>query len=136
MPRQKRHRKIEQPPGFKGYMPYGNLRGKTDHIDLLYEEYEAIKLADYDLMNHLEASKIMGVSRPTFARIYEAARRKIAKALVETRQIKSVCGFASFEESWHICDKCHARFTLPDQVDTEHCPICKSTNIQSIIPQA
>ncbi|TFG89828.1 MAG: DUF134 domain-containing protein, partial [Candidatus Atribacteria bacterium] len=78
MPRPKRLRKIVSPPGFKGYKPYGNRHGMKEHVDLLYEEYEAIKLADYDLMNHQEASKLMGVSRATFARIYESARRKIA----------------------------------------------------------
>lgn len=135
MPRQKRLRKVHQPPGFKGYKPYGNLRSDRNHIDLMYEEYEAIKLADYDLMNHLEAAKIMGVSRPTFARIYEGARRKIAKALVETRQIKSVCGHATFDKFWYICENCHARFSIPDKADRENCPICKSNKIHSLISQ-
>ena len=87
MPRRRRLRKVVAPPGFKGYKPYGARGKKSEKVELLYEEYEAIKLADYDGLNHLEASKLMGISRPTFARIYEAARQKIAKALVETREI-------------------------------------------------
>jgi len=85
MPRRKRLRKIVSPPGFRGYKPYGHRHGQEKEVDLLYEEYEAIKLADYDLMNQEEASKLMGVSRATFARVYESARRKIALALVEAR---------------------------------------------------
>jgi hypothetical protein len=95
-------------------------------VELLYEEYEAIKLADYDLLNHQEASDLMGISRPTFARIYETARRKIARAMVETREIRSVFGHARLDGSWHICNECHARFTLPAPNSVQVCPICKS----------
>jgi uncharacterized protein len=129
-------RKVVAPPGFRGYKPYGNRHGSKEHVDLLYEEYEAIKLADYDLMNHLEASRLMGVSRATFARVYESARRKIAKALVEAREIKSVFGNASLDQSWFVCNGCNARFNIPDNHTGHHCPICKSENIQSIKAQS
>jgi predicted DNA-binding protein (UPF0251 family)/DNA-directed RNA polymerase subunit RPC12/RpoP len=132
MPRRKRLRKVVAPPGFKGYKPYGNSKHKREHVELLYEEYEAIKLADYDLMNHLEASKLMGVSRPTFARIYESARRKLANALVETREIRSVFGNAKLDGTWYLCNECHARFTVPAQMTNLACPICRSLKPKSI----
>ena len=132
MPRRKRLRRIVAPPGFKGYRPYGHMRGRMDHIELLYEEYEAIKLADYDGLNHQEASVLMGISRPTFARIYEIARKKIARALVETREIRSASGNAWMDESWFLCEDCHSRFTIPSSMEEQRCPLCKSANIQSI----
>jgi len=132
MSRRKRLRRILAPPGFKGYRPYGHIRGKMDHIELLYEEYEAIKLADYDHMNHQEASVLMGVSRPTFARIYESARRKIAMALVETREIRSASGNAWMDESWFLCEDCQSRFTMPSTIQAQRCPLCKSANIKAI----
>ena len=132
MPRRKRLRRVVAPPGFKGYKPYGNRHGQRRHVDLLYEEYEAIKLADYDLMNHQEASVMMGISRPTFARIYESARRKIASALVETREIRSVFGNARLDKSWFICHECHARFTIPSNQRKSNCPLCRSDHIHSI----
>jgi len=135
MPRRKRMRKVVAPPGFRGYKPYGNRQRKKEHIDLLYEEYEAIKLADYDLMNHLEASRLMGVSRATFARVYESARRKIANALVETREIRSVFGNADLDQSWHVCGNCHARFNVPPTMITLQCPMCKSENTHNIQEQ-
>ena len=128
-------RKVVAPPGFRGYKPYGSRHGQKDHVDLHYEEYEAIKLADYDMMNHLEASKLMGVSRATFARVYQSARRKIARALVETREIRSVFGHASLDHSWFICKACHAHFNIPQNNGSRHCPLCKSENIQPIIDQ-
>jgi predicted DNA-binding protein (UPF0251 family) len=132
MPRRKRLRKVVAPPGFRGYKPFGHRHGSREHVDLLYEEYEAIKLADYDLMNHQEASALMGISRPTFARIYESARRKIARALVETREIRSVFGNALLDKSWFICGSCHSRFTIPVALKENHCPICKSENYKPI----
>lgn len=133
MARRKRMRKVVAPPGFRGYKPYGNRHGGNAHVDLLYEEYEAIKLADYDLMTHLEASRLMGVSRATFARVYESARRKIARALVETLEIRSVFGDASLDQSWFMCDACQSKFNIPDKFTEHHCPLCKSDNIHSII---
>ncbi len=132
MPRRKRLRKVVSPPGFRGYKPYGNRNGNMPHVDLLYEEYEAIKLADYDLMNHQEACKLMGVSRATFARVYESARRKIAKALVETREIRSVFGNARLDDSWYECGKCSARFSMPVNVKSQQCPLCKNAEINPI----
>lgn len=129
-------RRVVAPPGFRGYKPYGNRSERKEHVDLLYEEYEAIKLADYDMMNHQEASQLMGVSRATFARVYESARRKIARALVETREIRSEFGNAALDESWYICGECNARFNIPKTVDTLRCPLCKSDNTHPIKEQA
>lgn len=131
MPPRRRLRKIVAPPRFRGYKPYGTVNHESNPIELLYEEYEALKLADYDGLNHNEASKLMGISRATFARIYEMARQKIARALVETREIKTSYGNATFDESWFICSNCQSRFTLPEQ-SSAHCPLCKSKNYSTI----
>ncbi|MEA3445891.1 MAG: DUF134 domain-containing protein [Bacteroidota bacterium] len=132
MPRRKRLRRVVAPPRFRGYRPFGCSDESTGSVDLLYEEYEAIKLADYDLMNHQEACVLMGISRPTFARIYESARRKIALALVETKEIKSVYGNVQLDKTWFMCSECHARFTIPSPANEMLCPICKSDNVESL----
>ena len=132
MPRRKRMRRVVAPPKFRGYKPYGNPVVEEGAVELLYEEYEAIKLADYDLMSHQEACVLMGVSRPTFARVYESARRKIAQALVETREIKSVFGNAQLDKSWFQCAQCHSRFNVPKSLDGNHCPICRSECVAAI----
>jgi predicted DNA-binding protein (UPF0251 family) len=132
MPRRRRLRKVVAPPRFKGYRPYGNREGKQEPVEIFYEEYEAIKLADYDGLNHQEASEIMGISRPTFARIYEAARRKIAAAFVEAREIITVFGHAWLDKSWFFCDSCHSRFTIPNVSDNLKCPLCSSVSINQI----
>ena len=132
MPRRRRLRKIVAPPGFKGYRPYGAKVNSGNSVELLYEEYEAIKLADFDLMNHHEACILMGVSRPTFARIYKSARKKIAMALVEAKEIKAIYGNAYLDKNWFMCDDCNARFTIPKVLTERKCPVCKSLAVEPI----
>ncbi len=132
MPRKTKLRKVVAPPSFKGYRPYGNVHTQREPVQLLYEEYEAIKLADYDGLKHLEASRLMGVSRPTFARIYDQARKKIALALAESREIRTIYGNAVMDDSWHLCLVCNARFTLPEISTDSNCPVCRSQQTTSV----
>jgi predicted DNA-binding protein (UPF0251 family) len=132
MPRRRRLRRVVEPPGFKGYRPYGVAGGSSGKVTLFYEEYEAIKLIDYDRMNHLEASKLMGVSRPTMARVYKSAREKIARSLVERKEIVTSFGHATFDKNWYACYSCNARFTLPAIRENRECAMCGSENIDTI----
>ena len=87
MPRPKRKRKIFSLPQAEGFKPFGAAINETEAVELLFEEYEAIKLADYHNLTQEEAAKKMNISRPTFTRIYEKARKTIAKAFVEGKII-------------------------------------------------
>jgi predicted DNA-binding protein (UPF0251 family)/predicted Fe-Mo cluster-binding NifX family protein len=78
-----------------GYNPQRSVTTNTG-IDILFEEYEALRLADYVGLKHDEAAEKMNVSRPTFARIYESVRKKIAMAFVESRPIHFEVGSAFF----------------------------------------
>ena len=132
MPRKIKLRKVVAPPAFRGFRPYGTIRSDQEPVELLYEEYEALKLADYDGLKHIEASRLMGVSRPTFARIYDQARKKIAMALAESREIRTVYGNAIMDESWQLCLDCNARFTLPKKNTLSNCPVCRSAKTTSV----
>ena len=132
MPPRTLPRKIIAPPIFKGYKPYGCPKKKKEVIELLFEEYEAIKLADYDCMHQIDGAKIMGISRPTFARIYETARKKIAQALVEGKEIKAVIGNAVLETHWSHCNNCNKRFSDEECQKRKNCPKCNSENIDLI----
>jgi predicted DNA-binding protein (UPF0251 family) len=125
-------RRVVSPPGFSSYYPVDAQESGGSPVELFYEEYEALRMADYDLMTHEEASALMGVSRATFARVYESARRKIASALVETRVIRTVFGNACFQGRWFLCGDCFTRFTLPEGFDDISCPFCRSDNIEAV----
>ncbi len=126
-PRKLIPRKISSPPKIKGFKPYGVSEDleKSEVITLQFEEYEALKMCDYDLLNHCEAAEIMNISRPTFTRIYAIARQKMAKALVEGSQISIEGGKIYFDSDWYQCSSCPSVFDNPDkEVEPNICPIC------------
>ncbi len=132
-PRIKVLRKVSSPPKVKGFKPYGAEIVKDEDnspVNLLYEEYEALKLSDYDMLNHYHASIMMGVSRPTFTRIYATALRKIAKAFVEGKQIYIQGGVVFFDSNWYSCRNCGAFFNNPDEeLVIDKCPLCGNVDI-------
>lgn len=131
-PRIKTLRKVLNPPIIKGFRPYGNVGYDQDAeaVNLLFEEYEALRLCDYDYCNHHQASVIMGVSRPTFTRIYGSALQKISKAFVEGRQISIDGGKVYFDSDWYKCLDCGSYFNNPEkQIIIEFCPLCRQGRI-------
>ncbi|MBP6978216.1 MAG: DUF134 domain-containing protein [Bacteroidales bacterium] len=135
-PRLKRIRKVVNPPIIKGFKPYGPevKNQKPEPVYLLYEEYEALRLCDYDGYNHHHASIVMGISRPTYTRIYASAREKIARAFVEGRQITIEGGKVYFDSDWYQCKKCLCHFNNPERMKkVECCPLCGSQRVTGIV---
>lgn len=131
-PRIKVLRKISNPPIIKGFKPYGpDLKEEnSSKVNLLFEEYEALRLSDYDSLDHFQASVIMGVSRPTFTRIYASALQKIAVAFVEGRQMVIEGGAVYFDNDWYKCHKCGCFFNNPNkELKVENCPLCGGNQI-------
>jgi len=56
-------------------------------IFMTYEEFEALRLVDYEGLTQEEAGKKMGVSRGTVWRALSSARKKVAQMLVEGREL-------------------------------------------------
>ena len=102
MPRQKKTRTIENPPIYDGYKPLGISAKHIDYVDLRLEEYEAIRLADYVNLRQEEAALRMNISRPTFTRIYNSARKKIAQAFVEGKMLLFKGGDINIDQHWEI----------------------------------
>jgi predicted DNA-binding protein (UPF0251 family) len=84
------------------FKPYGIARLVVSSVSLQYDEYETIRLLDYEGMNQDQAAKQMNVSRPTLTRIYEKARKTIAQALVEGKMIVIEGGNVQFEKQWFV----------------------------------
>lgn len=125
-PRPKRYRKVEKPPPVKGFRPTGSRTCFGKEVVMLYEEYEALRLSDYDKKTHEVASRCMDVSRPTFTRIYEKARSKVATAFVENRPIVIEGGNVQFTDEWYYCMKCRNTYAPVDHssFDGLTCPLC------------
>jgi uncharacterized protein len=81
MPRPRKCRRVEQAPVHTFYKPQGvALEGLTG-LTLPVEGLEAMRLADAEQMDPVQAAALMEVSRPTFSRILGQARRIVARAL-------------------------------------------------------
>jgi predicted DNA-binding protein (UPF0251 family) len=56
-------------------------------VELSLDEFEALRLADHVGLDQTDAAARMGISRPTFGRILEGARKNLAAAVVEGRTL-------------------------------------------------
>jgi len=64
------------------FRPAGVPACVLEQVTLTLDEVEALRLADLDGLYQEQAAERMKISRPTFARIVEQARRKVADALI------------------------------------------------------
>lgn len=87
MPRPFCSRRIAGRPGASVFKPAGIPVDDLERVTMTLDEFEAVRLADLDGMYQEKAAEEMKVSRPTFSRIVEEARRKIADALVHGKAL-------------------------------------------------
>jgi predicted DNA-binding protein (UPF0251 family) len=127
MARLKKDRFVQMAPSYTGFKPQGVQRKSITDVYINYEEYEALNLCDYELLTQAEAAEMMNISRPTFTRIYESVRRKIAKAFIEGSCIYFEGGNATLAQ-WFKCERCEITFSLFLNSD-KSCPFCKSKHI-------
>jgi predicted DNA-binding protein (UPF0251 family) len=69
------------------YKPRGVPLRALEQVALTVDELEALRLADLEGLYQEEAAGRMNVSRQTFGRIVEAARKKVADALVNGKAL-------------------------------------------------
>ena len=79
MARPPRCRRVCKEPACETFFPDG-IPGGTVMMGL--DEYETIRLIDYEEMTHEQCAAQMNVSRTTVTEIYERARRKLADCIV------------------------------------------------------
>ncbi|MDP3179280.1 MAG: DUF134 domain-containing protein [Spirochaetaceae bacterium] len=68
--------------------PAGVPARELEEIRLGFDEAEALRLADYEGLYQEAAARSMGVSRQTFGRIIEMARRKTADAILNGKALR------------------------------------------------
>ena len=70
------------------FKPCGIKRSSLERVIIYEDEMEAIRLADLESKYQQESSDLMGISRTTFSRLVESARKKIADALLNKKAIR------------------------------------------------
>ncbi|MDD5088058.1 MAG: DUF134 domain-containing protein [bacterium] len=131
MPRKQCQRRIRQVPGIQYFKPQGIPMTALLEVLLTVDEFEAIRLADLEGRYHAEGGEEMDVSRQTFGRILESARRKVAQALVEGKALRIEGGnFDMREQRTFVCSDCNHRWQVPFGTGRPgSCPECKNSNI-------
>jgi len=132
MGRNRKISKVQAPPRVEGFNPFGYYANEQEAIILHVEEYEAIRLLDYESLNQKEAAEYMSISRPSLTRIYERARKKIATALTQALQIKIEGGASVYNGSWLECENCNSHFNKLPADNSNVCPLCGSSVINQL----
>ena len=124
MPRPKCCRHIGAMPGRTCFQPEGAL--SSEEMLLTLDEYESLRLADLEGLYQEQAASRMNVSRQTFGRIIEAARRKVADVLVNGKTLRIEGGPVSIKAGETTrCPRCHHAFGLRNSRDGAICPHCR-----------
>ena len=87
MPRPRRWRWIWWKPAITCFRPVTRAK-KLLEVTLTLDEIEALRLKDLLGLEQGEAAKHMNVSQPTFHRLLQEARRKVADALINAKFIR------------------------------------------------
>lgn len=129
MSRPKKERMVFQPPVFTRFKPM-SIRGRNlGKIKLHLDEFEAIRLTDYLGKEHAEAAEEMEISRSTFTRLIERARKKVAAFLIEGKMLAIEGGNIHFRGNLLKCIDCGNVFNLHFNESPIKCPECDSTNL-------
>lgn len=86
--RPKKIRWIKCLPGERCFKPLCKPLNKLEGVCLSLDEFEAVRLADFEGLKQIDAAKRLKISRPTFSRIVSSARNKIADGLVNIKAIR------------------------------------------------
>lgn len=138
MPRPRSKRRIYGPPRFSHFKPVGVPRRLLGAVTLTVDEYEAIRLADYEGLEQQPASERMGISRSTFSRLVDAARRKLAESVVEGKELRIEGGAVDLEHTLRRCRDCgdeqlqRAAETAGDREAAASCDACGSDNVEDL----
>lgn len=130
MARPTKRRRVEFLPEITYFKPAGVPMKKLEETVITIEEVEALRLKDYEGLEQEECAQKMGVSRPTFSRIINTARQKVADAIINGKAIR--VGGGNFKISHPAqCQSCGYIWeeTLKsNNMQDIYCPSCHSGN--------
>jgi len=132
MPRPQDNRIVHEPPLFSEFKPTG-VRGRNlEQILLTLDEFEAFRLADSIGLSHAEAADEMEISRSTFTRLIEKARKKIADFIIQGKLLTIEGGRIHFRNNIIHCQNCDHMFKTGIGSSVTECPACHSKNLLNL----
>ena len=132
MPRPQDNRIVHEPPLFSEFKPIGARGHDLQTIQLTLDEFEALRLADQLGYSHELAADEMEISRSTFTRLIEKARKKTADFIIHGKLLVIEGGSIHFRNNIIQCQECGHMFrTNFEQIITE-CPVCGSKHLRNL----
>lgn len=135
MPRPCRRRRIACLPPVAYYKPQGVPLRTLQEVALGLDELEALRLADVEGLSHEDAGRQMGVSRATFGRIVQQARRKTAQALTQGMALRIEGGSIQMAHATDgrlfVCADCGYQWGEP--LGTGPVPACPKCDSPSVV---
>ena len=137
MVRPQKSRFVKIDPKISYFKPRGVPMLDLEQVQLTVDELEALRLADFLAMSHEEAGKQMGVSRATFGRIVEQARKTVADALIHGKAINVEGGnYERVDPTANrpfLCHDCHWQWEEPPGTGRpKQCPSCGSEGFHRV----
>ncbi|MFC1998396.1 DUF134 domain-containing protein [Chloroflexota bacterium] len=132
MVRPKKNRLISNMPDVTYFKPPGIPLRFLDEVCISFEETEAIRLKDSEGLDQTKCAEKMGISRSTFQRIIQAARQKIAEALLNGKAIRIEGGHFDIAMRRFRCRDGHEWDTKVGTAAIEvavKCPVCGDPDV-------
>ena len=132
MSRPKNERIVHNPPLFNEFKPAGYGAKMLKRQVLSLDEFEAIRLADSVGLSHIEAAGEMEMSRSTFTRLIELARKKVSDFLIQGNLLIIDGGNIHFRNNIIKCLDCGHMFKINFETTLTECPECHSANLLNL----
>ena len=130
MTRRTKCRTVDFLPETDSFVPEGRNQETTNEYVLKIEELEAMRLKDVEGLSQEECADKMNVSRQTFQKIIDSARKKVALALTKGAGIRISGGSFVTKKCKIQCMDCGHIYEPNFEDDKVTCPACDSRRIQ------
>jgi predicted DNA-binding protein (UPF0251 family) len=132
MPRPKQCRRVCLSPDCTYFKPAGVPTSTLQEVVVAVDELEAMRLVDVEGLYYEQAAQQMNVSRRTFGRIIDSARKKVAQALTQGMALRIEGGVIEMaEQRTFRCSDCEHEWQLPFGTGRpSECPQCQSKNFR------
>lgn len=132
MVRPRKNRTVSVSPDVSYFKPRGIPLWNLQEVRLTIDELEAIRLSDSLGLSQEAAGQRMEVSRATFGRIIQNARKLVADALVNGKAIRIEGGTYRLSGGGRnfVCKSCHHKWAPTQSVESgSDCPKCNREHV-------
>jgi predicted DNA-binding protein (UPF0251 family) len=117
------------------FKPAGIPLYSMEDVRLSIEEAEAVRLKDLEGLEQEECAERMHISRPTFHRVLEAARKKLADALINGKAIRVEGGNFEMSARRFRCNNDGHEWEVPfEAMISAPSPVCPECNGLDTLP--